>query len=74
MYVHLKFGYNWTINLGDMAKSPFLQFFFLSFLFFRLNPCISKTVRATGLKFCKHVGSDDSMCNVTMFVNNVVYV
>ena len=27
-----------------------LQFFFLSFLFFSLNPCISKTVRGTGLK------------------------
>ena len=67
MYVHLKFGYNWTTNMGDMAKSPFLQFFFLlsllSFLFFRLNPCISKTVRCTGLKFCTQVVSDDLMCS-----------
>ena len=45
-----------TTNMGDMAKSPFLQFFFLSlslsFSFFSLNPRISKTVRGTGLKFC----------------------
>ena len=47
--------------MGDMANGLFLQFFFLSF-FFRLNPCISKTVRGTGLKFCTPVGSDDLMC------------
>ena len=67
MYVHLKVGENWTTNMGDMAKSLFPQFFFLSlslsFLFFSLNPCISKTVRDTGLKFCTQVGSDDPMCS-----------
>ena len=26
MYVHLKVGENWTTNMGDMAKSLFLQF------------------------------------------------
>ena len=70
MYVHLKFGENWTTNMGDMAKSLFLQFFFFLslslsflFLFFSLNPCISKTVRGTGLKFCTQVGSDDPTCS-----------
>ena len=69
MYVHLNFGYNWTTNMGDMAKSPFLQFFFffllslLSFSFFSLNPSISKTVRVTGLKFYTQVGSDDPTCS-----------
>ena len=57
MYVYQKFGLNWTFNLGDMAKSPFLQFLF----FFSLNPSISKTVRGTDLKICTQVGSDDSM-------------
>ena len=46
--------------MGDLAKSPFLLFFFLSFLFFSL---ISKTVRGAGLKFCTQVGSDDLMCS-----------
>ena len=46
--------------MGYMAKSLFLQFLLsLSLLFFNLNPCISKTVRGTGLKFCTQVGSDD---------------
>ena len=51
MYDYLKFGENWTTNMGDMAKSLFLRFFLslLSFLFFSLNPSISKTV--TDLKF-----------------------
>ena len=63
MYVHLKFGENWTTNMEDMAKSPFLQFLLsLSFLFFSLNPCISKTVRGIDLKFCTQVGSDDPTC------------
>ena len=62
MYVHVKVGQNWTTNMGDMAKSPFLQFF-LSFLFFSLNPCISKTVRGTGLNFCTQVGSNDPTCS-----------
>ena len=44
--------------MGDMAKSPFLQLLSL-FLFFSLNPCISKTVRGTDLNFCTQVGSDD---------------
>ena len=51
--------------MGDMAKTPFLQFFLLlslSFLLFSLNPCISKTVRGTGLKFGTEVGSDDPTC------------
>ena len=47
--------------MGDMPKSPFLQFF-LS-LFFSLNPSISKTVRGAGLKFCAQVGSDDPTCS-----------
>ena len=53
MYVYLKFGENWTTNMGDMAKSLFLQFFLFSllFLFLFLNPTISKNVRGTGLKF-----------------------
>ena len=69
IYVHLNFGENWTTNMGDMAKSLFLQFFFFflsllsSFLFFSLNPCISKTVRGTGLKFCTQVESDDPTCS-----------
>ena len=47
--------------MGDMAKSLFIQFFLLSllFLFFSLNPCISKTESGTGLKFCTQVGFDD---------------
>ena len=44
--------------MGDMAKSPFLQFFLFSF-----KSCISKTVRGTGLKFCTQVGSNNQMCN-----------
>ena len=69
MYVYQKFGENWTTNMGDMAKSLFLQLFFLLsvFSFFSLNPSISKAVRDTGLKFCTQVGSDDPM-----FVDNVV--
>ena len=52
------------VNMGDMAKSPLLQFFFLSFsLLFGLNPSSSKTVRGTGLKFCTQVGFDDLMCS-----------
>ena len=61
MYVYLKFGENWTTNMGDMAKSLYLQF--LSFLFFSLNPSISKTVRDTGLTFYTEVGSYDLMCS-----------
>ena len=53
---------NWTINMGDMAKSPFLQFILLS-LFFSLNPSISKTVRGTCLKYGTQVGSDDPTCS-----------
>ena len=63
MYVYLKFGENWTTNMEDMAKTQFLQLFFLSFFFFSLNPSISKTVKGTGLKFCTQVGSDDPTCN-----------
>ena len=66
MYLHVNVGENWTTNMGDMAKGLFLQFFFfflsLLFLFFSLNPCISKTVRGTGMNFCTQVGFDDSMC------------
>ena len=54
-----KFG----MNMGDMAKSPFHQFFLsLLFLFFSLNPSTSKTIRGTGQKFCTQVGSDDLTC------------
>ena len=43
MYVYLKFGENWTANMGDMEKIPFVQFLLLSLLlFFSLNPSISK--------------------------------
>ena len=65
MYVYQKFGLNWTINMGDMAKSLFLQFFLLSLVsfFFSLNPSISKIVRGTGLIICTQVGSDDLTCN-----------
>ena len=49
--------------MGGMAKSPFLQFLLSLFLFFSLNPSISKTVRGTGLKFCTQVGSDDEICS-----------
>ena len=62
--LYQKFGLNWTINMGDMAKSPFLQFFLsFFFFFFSLNPSISKTIRGTGLKFCTQVGSDDPTCS-----------
>ena len=44
MYVYLKFGENWTTKMGDMAKIQFLQFL-SPFLFFSLNPSISKTVK-----------------------------
>ena len=62
MYVYLNFSENWTTNMGNMQKSPFLQLFFLSF-FFSLNPSISKTVRGAGVKFCTQVVSDDPMCS-----------
>ena len=29
MYVHLKFGENWTTNMGDMATSLFLQYIYV---------------------------------------------
>ena len=59
--------------MGDMAKSLFFKF--SSFLFFSLNLCISKTVRGTDLKCCTQVGSDDSTCSdLSMFVNNIIYV
>ena len=59
----LKFGLNETINMGDMAKSLFLQFL-LSLLFsFNLKPSISEAVRGTYLKFCTQVGSNDSTCS-----------
>ena len=46
MYVYVMFGENYTTNMGDMAKTPFFQFFLLllSLFFFSLNPSISKTV------------------------------
>ena len=62
MYIYLNFGKKGTTNMQDMAKSPFLQFFLSSSLFFSLNPSISKTVRGTGLQFCTQVGSVDSTC------------
>ena len=64
MCVHLNFSEKWTTNMGDMAKSQSLQFFLslLSFLFFSLNPCISKTIKGTGLKICAQVGSDHPTC------------
>ena len=51
--------------MGNMAKSPFLQFFFVVvfILIHSLNPSISKTIRDTGLTFCIQVGSDDPMCS-----------
>ena len=50
MYVYLKFGENWTTNMGDMAKS---QFFLSSFLFFSLNPSISKAACLMAAKQCR---------------------
>ena len=50
MYVHLKFGENWTANMGDMAKSLFFQFFFLSslsFLFFSFQLRWSRNLSAS---------------------------
>ena len=56
MYIHLKFGENFTMNMGDnMARSLFSLFLSL-LLFFSLNPSISKTIKATGLKLCTQVG------------------
>ena len=52
--------------MGDMAKSPFLQFLLslLSLLyFFSLNPSISKPVKVTGLNFYTKVGSNDLTCS-----------
>ena len=46
--------------MGDVAKSPFLQFFLLLSFSFSLTPSISKTVSGKGLKLCTQVGSDDS--------------
>ena len=63
IYVYPKYGENWTKNMGDMAKSLFLQFFLSLFLFFSLNPCISKPIRGTGLKFCTQVGFVDPTCS-----------
>ena len=64
MYVYLKFGENWTTNMGDMPKSSFLQFLLsLLTLFFSLNPSISNTIRGAGLKFCTQVVSDDPTCS-----------
>ena len=51
----LKISENLTPNMGDIAKSPFLQFFLSLSLFFSLNHSISKTIRGTGLKFCTQV-------------------
>ena len=63
MYDYLKFGENWTTNMGDMAKRLFLRFF-LSFLFFSLNPSISKTVRGIyRSEICIQVGSDNPTCS-----------
>ena len=63
MYDYLKFGENWTTNVGDMAKSLFLRFF-LSLLFFSLNPSISKTVRGIyRSEICIQVGSDNPTCS-----------
>ena len=67
MSVHLEFSETWTTNMGDMAKTPFLQFFLSllssSSLFFSLNPSISTSVRGTGLKSGTQVGSNDLMCS-----------
>ena len=66
IYDYLKIGENWTTNMGDIAKRLFLQFFlsFLSFLFFSLNPSISKTVRGIyRSEICIQVGSDNPTCS-----------
>ena len=64
MYVYLKFHENWSTNMGDMAKSLFLQFLSLSllFLFFSLNHYL-KNHKRSGLTFCIQVGSDDPTCS-----------
>ena len=63
MYDYLKFGENWTTNMGDMAKRLFLRFV-LSFLFFSLNPSISKTVKGIyRSEICIQVGFDNPTCS-----------
>ena len=55
MYDYLKFGENWTTNIGDMAKRLFLRFFlsFLLFLFFGIYRS----------EICIQVGSDNPTCS-----------
>ena len=64
--------------MGDMAKSPFLQFFLslLSlFSFFSLNHCISKTIRGTDLKFTNKLGLMTQLAVICQNVGkNVVYL
>ena len=68
IHVYLKYGKNCIINNGDIAKSPFSQFFCFFFfllllLLFSLDPCNSKTVNSTNLKLCTQVGFHDGMCS-----------
>ena len=45
--------------MGDMAKSPFLQFVVVQF-----QTLSQKSFEVyTGLKFCTQVGSNNQMCN-----------
>ena len=72
MYVYLKYGVNWTTNMGDMAKKPYPILVVVVVLVLQFE---SKTVRGTDLNFCTQVGSDDPTCSDrSMFVNNVVYL
>ena len=59
MYVYLKFGKNWTANMGDIAKGLSLILLALVFVL-QFEPI---TVRGTGLKFCTQVGFEDSTCS-----------
>ena len=55
------------MRYGKKSTSPFFLLSLL-LLFFSLNPCISKTLRGTGLNFCTQVGFNDSMCSESLRV------
>ena len=62
MYVHLKFGYNWTTNTGRYGKksiSPIL----LVVLILQIESQYLKNRKRYRSEFCTQVGSDDPMCS-----------
>ena len=63
MYVHLKFGEELDHKHRRYGKKSISPILVVVVLFFSLNPCILKTVRGTGLKFCTQVVSNDPMCS-----------